>query len=222
MHFELCKLMVYELNYILLSRSGETGVLCYISCCYVYMLVFHGPILAGGITKGIYPRMICFGWKESAIYSPRYAHFRKWLPDGQFMFIAVHYGQSGPFIAPDAPIPAGTRISALPQFGGAELDLCPGAPWRREFCDTGPLPGIEVRTLVYIGRYFSRCQPLDPSYAGIRILRFCLILRCSAFLLPGGPWRRSYAMQAPPSGFELAPTLIIAYIGWRVSPDVSR
>ena len=26
MHFELCELMVYELNYILLSRLGETGV----------------------------------------------------------------------------------------------------------------------------------------------------------------------------------------------------
>ena len=49
--------------------------------------------------------MICFGWKESAIYSPRYAHFRKWLTNGQFVFIAVHNGQSRPFIAPEAPIP---------------------------------------------------------------------------------------------------------------------
>ena len=53
MHFELSKLMVYELNYILSSRSGKTGVLCCISCCHVYMSVFRRPIFVGGFTKGI-------------------------------------------------------------------------------------------------------------------------------------------------------------------------
>ena len=98
MHFELSKLMVYDLNYKLLSKTGKTGVLCFILCFHIYMPVFSGPILAGDITKGIYLRIICFGWKESAIYSPRYAHFREWLPNGQFMFIAVHYVQSGPCV----------------------------------------------------------------------------------------------------------------------------
>ena len=54
MHFELCKLIVYKLNYALLSRSGETGVLYHaIYHCNIYNLAFYGPIVAGGITRGL-------------------------------------------------------------------------------------------------------------------------------------------------------------------------
>ena len=34
--------------------------------------------------------MVCFGWKELAIYSPRYAGCRKWLPNGYPKYLLVN------------------------------------------------------------------------------------------------------------------------------------
>ena len=61
------------LTLVQIRRNGYCT--SYISCCHVYISAFYGPILAIGITRGLLPRMRCFGWKESAIYCPRYAHF---------------------------------------------------------------------------------------------------------------------------------------------------
>ena len=55
-HFELCRLMVYKPNFILLSISGETRKVnpaIYISYCHVYISTFWGPILAESIDRGL-------------------------------------------------------------------------------------------------------------------------------------------------------------------------
>ena len=59
MHFESCKLMVYKPNYILLSRSGETGVL--------YLAIYHAvtstfPRFMGQYLLEASPRGYSRGW----------------------------------------------------------------------------------------------------------------------------------------------------------------
>ena len=73
-------------------QTGETGgtVPSYIPCCHVYISAFYGPILAGGFTSGIYPRMVCFQLKKSAVYSPRYYRF-KWRGESRNQPVRVDY-----------------------------------------------------------------------------------------------------------------------------------
>ena len=59
MHFELCKLRVYKLNYILLLRSGETGV--------PYPAIYHAATSSFGRFIGQYlleasPGVYSRGW----------------------------------------------------------------------------------------------------------------------------------------------------------------